>query len=612
MQVTEVEYMRGTMSSSASERPPARWRLVLLAIGFMGFAVGTFLAWDQPATGYEVSIYTATPLGYWLGIAVAFLVAGIVTVVNHRDRITGLALVLGGLSTLSIVGLPVIRGYRSYGLGDSLIHLGWSEDIRDGTMAVFELFYPAGHSITVLLAEAAGIPTERAMITVMVVLTALFVLFIPLGAHAIARSPRATVIAAFAGFMLLPFTNLSTALHFHTYSIATLFLPIVLYLLVKYMTSDVGHTFWFATINRWLIALLTAGITLLLYHPQVKLNVVILVGAFVVLQLGYRNKRHHPLGTLQPVFLAFIVLALVWWIWMMQFPEYLDRGPRYIAAVRDTLLGVAEPGETVQSQTDSILAIGANPAELFLKIFLVPLVFCVFAIYAAVGALIGHTGDTTEDTSPVVTHFTVGGLVLLPFFSLHFAGDISHLFFRHVGFAFALVSVFGAIGIHMVFSHGWWPDAPRIDRPLAVGLLGIALVLSILVVFPSPYIYNQSHHATDESMTGYATAFEVSDASIGFSGIRSGPTRYVRALTDGIENQGLDGLYGEGLANPPAAYTDPYYLPVARVDYEREVIAYHELRFAEDDFHALDDDRQIDRVLTSGDFRLYLVRTNSE
>ncbi|MFW6152737.1 MAG: hypothetical protein ACOC42_00090 [Halobacteriota archaeon] len=598
--------------SSSGGQPPSVSRLVTLAIGFAGLTIGTFLAWQQPATAYEVSIYAATPTGYWVGAAVAFLAAAVVVVHGCRDRLAGLALVLGGLTTVSIVALPVIRGYRFYGLGDSLVHLGWARELRVGVREMLDLFYPAAHSTSILVAEAAGVPLERAMIVMMAVLTAVFVLFVPLSAHAVARSPRATVIAAFTGFMLLPFTNLSTALHFHTYSIATLYLPVVVYLLVRYLTSPIGQHFWFATINRWLVALLLAGVAQLLFHPQVMLNVVILVGAFVAVQLAVRHRRHRRFATLQPIYLVFVVFALVWWIWMMQFPEYLDRGPVYIAAVRDTLLGVAEPGETVQSQTDSILAIGASPAEVFVKIFLVPLAYSIAAVYAAIGVLIGRTNDTGEDTTPLVAHFTVGGVILLPFFLLHYAGDISHLFFRHVGFAFALVSVFGAIGFHMAIAHGWWPSAPRVDRPLAVGLLALALVLSILVMFPSPYIYNQTHHATDQSMTGYATTFEVSDPSIGISGIRTGPSREVLALTDGIENPRLDGLYGEGLADPETAQSSPYYLPVAQVDVEREVIAYRELRFSEGDFQALDDNRRIDRVMASGDYRVYLVRTTPD
>lgn len=582
-------------------------RTAVLAVGFIGVTTGTYLAWQQPATGYEVSIYTATPTGYWVGIGLAFLSAATVTVVGCRDRLAVGSMVLGGMATVTIVGLPVIRGYRLYGLGDAMTHHGWAEELRAGTRGVLDLFYPAAHSIAVLIADTAGVSTGRAMIVLMTILTGLFVLFIPLSAHVIAHNPRATTIAGFGGFMLLPFTTLSTGLHFHTYSIAVLVLPVFIYLLVKYLSSTSGWSTWFATFNGWFVALVAAGGAMLLFHPQVKLNIVILVGALVALHLVYQYRGDHPIADLQSLHLVFLGFAVMWWLWMLQFPEYLDRSNRILSAVEATLRGTALPGETVRSQIASSRAIGVSPAELFVKIFLVPLVFSLFALYAGVTSLAGRVGRSADDALPVVSYFTLGSLVLVPFFLLHFAGEVSHLFFRHVGFVLAGVTIIGGIGIHMAVVHLGGEGIGRIGRPLAVGLLAIAMVLALLVVFPSPYIYNQSHHATDHAMTGYVTAFEATDESIGFSGIRTGPSRYVQGLTDGIENPLLDGLDGEGLADPATALDEPYYLPVARVDFEREVVAYRQLRFDERDFYGLDTDSHVDRVMDNGEFRLYKV-----
>lgn len=595
------------VNHSQSQLP---WRLIYLTVGFVSLSIGTFIAWNNPATGYEISIYTHSPVLYWVGVAIAFIAAAGVTVSNPGDAKAGIAMVLGGLAALTIGGLPVIRGYRFYGLGDAMTHLGWSEELRTNLIGFFDLFYPAAHSVSVLLAEFAGLTTEQSLITFMVVMIALFILFVPLSAHAISNQSRVTIIAAFSGFMLLPFTTISTALHFHTYSIGVLFLPLVLYLLIKYLTSQSGQPTVLGLFNSWMIMLVAAGLVMLFIHPQVKFNVILLIGSLVFVQLVLIRRPNHVLGGLQPVILVFVVLSLAWLLWMMQFPEYFSRGNRILGAVRATLMGTAQPGETVTAQTTSARAIGASTAELFVKIFLVPLLYSVFAILAGIIVFLGRGGCEEHHTAPMVSYFAISGIVLVPFFLLHFAGDISHLFFRHVGFALAMVTIIGAIGFHLGANLIWSGRVRLTAKTIVVAMLAVMLLLSLLIAFPSPYIYNQSHHATDQDMSGHATAFAVSDPTIPYSGIRNWPHRYADALTIEFNNPTVAGIDGDELAEPTTARASAYYLPISLVDVEREVIAYKELRYSAATFENLDSRHGVDRVMDNGEFSLYHVRTD--
>ena len=47
----------------------------LLGIGFFALAIGVAAAYTEPATGYELSIYTETPTLFWVGAGVATVVA---------------------------------------------------------------------------------------------------------------------------------------------------------------------------------------------------------------------------------------------------------------------------------------------------------------------------------------------------------------------------------------------------------------------------------------------------------------------------------------------------------------------------------------------------------
>src|SRR6056297_2167584 len=86
---------------------------VALVVGFLAIAVAIVTAYRSPATGYEQSIYRATPTTYWIGTGVAALL-GIVVAVTATHRRRDAAHLLVVLAVLSAIALPAIRGYYFY------------------------------------------------------------------------------------------------------------------------------------------------------------------------------------------------------------------------------------------------------------------------------------------------------------------------------------------------------------------------------------------------------------------------------------------------------------------------------------------------------------------
>ncbi|WP_418285032.1 hypothetical protein [Halorubrum sp. DTA46] len=601
------------------------WRKLLLSVGFAAVAIGTVVAWRSPPTGYEVSVYAGTPLIFWIGASIGFLSAATVTLASCRDRVAGVAVGLGALTAIAIGSLPVIRSYRFYGRGDSMTHLGWAADLMAEQMRFGDLFYPGGHSTTVLLTDSMGLPIERGMVLFAALYFALHVTFIPLAAKALFEDRRLTVIAAFSGFMVLPVNQISSGLYFHAYSMAMLFFPVFLYALVKHLTSRPKNGPVIGRIGAWNIVVAILGLVLVLTHPQLALNVVILLGTLVALHLVLRNRFDLSVSELRPVYGVFILLAVCWVAWVLQFGRVFGVGERVLFATYDTLFGAAQAGGgNVGSQVDSARSVEATLLELFVKLFLVPAVYASLGVLAVVVSLQRPLGDTDRRTRSdeierkgrsVVTYFGLAGLVLGPFFVAHFMGPVSHLFFRHYGFAMVFVVVLGAVMIHRIgalIPAGRWLSAAK---PLALGLLAVALALSLLTVFASPYIYNASNHVSDQHMSGYETAIEYRGEDIQWSGIRRGPGREFDALVPGV-----------GLYSRPAVSTDTTtrgddelrlllaggadevrYLPVSRSDVDREVTAYRELRYSEPTLESIGSQAGVHHVHDNGEFDLYYV-----
>lgn len=585
-------------------------RKAVLAAGFLGIAVGTLTAWNAPAIGYEISIYRGTPITFWAGVAVAFVTAGTVCAMNPRDRLAVLGVFLGWLTTVIIGGLPAVRNYRFHGSGDPMTHLGWAEDLRTGQMSFGELFYPGGHGSAGLLAEAAGLGTARAMLLFVPVLVGVYALFVPLTVRALVDDSRATVIAAFSGFMLLPFNNVSTRLMFHTYSLGVMFLPVVLYLLVRFLRSDREGLSTADRVGGVNGALLCVGVASLLIHPQVNLNVVILIGTIAVVHRAYvRWAPSSPMAAVRPVYGVFGVLAVCWTVWSLGHWQVFVTGGNVVDSAYGTVFGTQVAGQTVAETGDSAAGVGAGLPELFAKLFLVP------AVYSAVAVgIVAYSFATLRDGSPdngrsIMTYFGYAGLVLGPFFLLHFLGDISGYFFRHLGFALTVVTVIGAVGIHAVaglLPRGW----RSIVRPVAVVVLVVVLAVSIISVFPSPYIYLPSSHVSDQEINGYQAAIEYRDDSVEWSGIRRGPGRQFDALTPGERPAVADGNSAftevelrELLDLPPG----DRYLAVTARDVQRETIAYREFRYSRATLDGLSSEPGLHHVRDNGEFDLYYL-----
>jgi len=623
---------RGSFGTSV----PDVWRRLVLVIGFVAVAAGTAFAWRTPATGYEVSIYTATPLPFWIGVSVGFLSAAVVTLDSCRDRVAGLAVALGLVTTVAIGSLPVVRSYRFYGRADPMTHLGWATEMLAGRMSFGDVFYPGGHSTTALLTDAMGVPVERGMLLVAALYFAMYVLFIPLIAKALSGNRDMTVIAAFSGFMILPINQISNGLFFHTYSMAMWFFPVFLYVLVKHvksdrevdsitdlLMSDLEEGSILDAVGAWNILLAALGITLVLIHPQVALNVIILLGILVVLHAVVCRRFDLFVSDLRPVYGVFLFLMFCWLVWIFQFDQVFSVGERVIVSTYEAILGTADAGESVEARYQSARAVEATLPELFVKLFLVPSVYIALGVSVVVYTLWHSFRDTDQryvytDMDPlsrsVVTYFGYAGLVLGPFFIAHFMGPISHLFFRHYGFGMMFAIILGAVAIYRIgvtIPNGWLKAA----KPLALGLLAVALALSLLTVFTSPYIYNATHHVSDQHINGYETAIEHRGEDIQWSGIRNGPGREFDALLPGTgRNSRLDVSEGGSTYNEEELRTllsgerdGARYLPVSQIDVDREVIAYREVRYSQESFRRVGTQPGVHHVQDNGGFDLYYV-----
>jgi hypothetical protein len=582
---------------------------LLLIVGFLALTVAIVRAHFAPAQGYELSIYGATPVMVWLGIGVALVAAVAVTALRPRGWLVPTALGLAVFATALLVFMPTVRGYYAYGQADALTHLGWARSIIAGEMEAMELFYPGGHSAVGVIHAVSGVTIPEAMMLFVQLLALGFLVFIPLTVRRLIDDLAGTAIAVFAACLLTPVTNISTFLDFHPYTMTTFFFAVVLFLLFEYLgrrSRGLANGF---TATGFLLFL--SAVAAVVIHGQAALNILILFGTIAAVQKFY---RWLPGGSVfaeaRSLFVPTAMFAGFYALWALRYEIVYTMFGRVYDSVEGYLFASqGQFGEAVGSRTANASDAGISLIEIFMKLFFVRAVFVALAAILVLVALAGRLEDDTgtEDRNEAITYFAYGGLVLGPFFLAHFLGSVSRYFFRHVGFGMVIATILGVVMLHSFYravSNGKYERTVRAVAAIAV--LG-GLLLSLLVVFPSPYISLTTNGVSEQMADGYDTGFQYDNNDARWTSLRSNSHRYEDALNADVLN--YDSPSNQNFTDRElTSYAGrPYYLALTQYDYEKEVIAYDGARYNASGFEAVEQSSGVSRVMSNGEFTLYYV-----
>jgi hypothetical protein len=588
------------------------FRKVALVIGFLAVAGGALVARASPATGYELSLYTMTSPLVWAGLVLALSVALTVAFVpsSEANRPRGdrsLALVLGGLVMAVFAGLPIIRGYRFYGHHDALTHLGWARAISEGTIVPFDLYYPGIHTVTVLVNSALGIPLSRSMLLVVFISVLVFCVFVPLCVGTITRSRQAVAIGAFSAFLLLPITTISMYLVAHAMSQAVLFSALLFYLFTKYLHANrTSASFSAVGVLFALVAVATV-----VYHPQLVAHLIaVFIGISMVQFIARRFWSRSRIAGQTPMYSVTLFLLAVFLLWTANHGFFSGMLEYFFNSAIEYVFERGSGGEeTIATQGASLAAIGGGLLELLFKLFFPHLVFGLLVGGLALRMVFSRHSTWISEIRAETMYFLTALIALVPLFFVYFASDGSTMFFRVIGLMLVFVTILGSLAIDgFVDRRSEQIQQLSTPRPLLAVGFAVLLVLSLLAVFPSPYIYNPSPHVTDMQMEGYETAFSTQDDAVEFVGMRNGPNRFDDAVHGNAERMRLHQDISESsLGGIADQYEDDRYLALTRADYERETIAYQQLRYTEAEFDSVETQPGVDRIQSNGEFDLYYV-----
>ena len=597
---------------TTSDTQAFRGQKIALAVGYLALAGAVLYAYGAPATGYEVSIYTqGTPIGYWLGFAVAVTIAIGVTLYAPEGYLSLAGLALGGGAVLSLAGLPVLRNYYFYGTGDALTHLGWTKDLFEGVLSAFGLFYPGLHTTSLFMSGVAGVTVPRSMLLVVLTYALAYIVFVPLCVRSMTSHRGAMLLGGLAAFLLLPINHLGmNYMTPHPITDSVLLSPVVIYFLINYLTSpaDVFESrFPIPALTGLFAVVLGASV---LYHPQQAANLIILFITISAVQFVYRSVRPDSRiadhKTLYGPTMFLIGSFMLWSVGRGRYEESVDAVLRELLSF---LRGGTEAGVAVASRQNSLAEIGATVVEVFLKLFSVGAIFAALAGLLMLTSLFGRLRDT-PDTDALVRYFTVGLVVLFPYSLVFFVGSISKLFFRNVGFIMVFATILGSIALYRYVS-GLSEFVPEVGVRGAIAVVVVMMVaLSAIVVFPSPYIYQPNQQVTEGQIQGYEYAFDHQAAGVAMYGLRSGPWRFshgIEGVTGNPIQQNQRGIPEGNLSDLAGRSEADRYVGITDGVRQRESEVYRGLRYSRANISTLDTQPGVHHVQSNGEFDLYFV-----
>jgi hypothetical protein len=592
----------GRPATMGEDRRRVALKLVL-AVGFFATTVALVLAYLNPAARYEVDLYAATPLAVWVALGVGFACAVSVWVYRDRTRLGSVAAVLAIAAAATVAAMPLLRGYYFYGTADSLVHLAWTRAMNAGSMQFVDLVYPGTHTFSIFLSHAVGWSLRRAMVFVVFVFALTFLVFTPMATYTYTQDRRALAVGVLSAVLFFPITNVNTVLFFHPYSMAMLFFPMVAYAVLRHITSDGASSLW----SAHGVVVVLAGQAVVFFHPQVAVNVIIVLAAIATVQFWHRRRQVRGIDT-RHIYVHVLVVAAVFFLWSTSHQAFFDHFEQLGDNYQTLFAQETQAGEIVGDRQQSTQSLGTSLTELFWKIYSVGAAYVLVSAGVLLSVLWRRRSD---DVRLFVVYFGFSGLALSPFFFLVFLDDTSHYFFRHVGFGLTVAALMGAVSLYLLLRDVDGPDLPVDLRPAVVVLVVVVIAVSLVTVFPSPYIFKYNQHATEAQLDGYGSVFEHRQDDLVVTGIRRAPLRYWEVdhnfsrVPRDIMGPGYWGTDVEDELQPKLQAD--HYLVVTRLDRERELVAYRGFRFDRAAFERIQTTPDVHQVKSNGAVELYYV-----
>ncbi|WP_160135424.1 hypothetical protein [Halococcus salsus] len=594
------------------------WRIGAI-IGLLSLTASVYTARYASIDGYEISIYTGTPLVAWIGFGIALFTAiGLCFRSDYRlAQWTGAGLIIAVV--FSFTALPLIRGYYFFASSDTFAQLGVIRDLIAGYGIPETILYPAPHLLATKITLITGLPIETSTMLLIPIFSILFCVFVELTSRRITPAQHQVGAGLVVGSTLPPIMTVQLPnLQMTPLVLAVFYVSFLFYLLNMYLL--------YSNRSRTIFVLFISLPTLVFLHPLVGVAVAAFFAGTAIVRfvfsifrptLTFPSSRRILVG-------AGGVLGLIVYLQTFSNPTFQGAIGSLILQIQN---GISTTGG-VANRTNGLSKIGASIWEILLKIFAAKIIIVLLAsgsiIYSFKNIKMGkNTKSASLLSMYAVALVPIGGLMIVTF-----AAGRVNLVTRFIGVTFVILSVFATTGISIIRAKKWNTKSRAISLWI---VLFIVIAVASPALFTSPYLYQDSPHVTDREHTGYATLFKyrAEDVSIGTTRSLVYRHRTSQLGRRAARGNGYRLPNNEMLANienkrpnpsffpyhfngeyPSENVVNDTYLVLPESDVTVDTELYDGLRYTRDDYNRLRNDPGGTHIYSNGGFDTHFLSGN--
>jgi hypothetical protein len=579
----------------------------LLSIGFIFIAISGILLFYSPITGYEISIYNSTPAFVWISLffAIACGIGLIFYFVWNDERTPSaywlLSIMLIILARLELLYIPYLRGYITL-RGDNISHIGYVVDILKYSY-IGDNSYPMTH----IICSEIGLITSMSPISFTNYMTALFSVFFVFAIYLLLKTTsvkRKGQLLAFAVAGGILFDQYNIYVMPNGWSL--FFLPFILYVALRAMRYK-AYSVIFALLLIFSV----------FFHPLTYLMLIAILILCTVLYYVLKNPR--PLVDVfevsynRPSIIP-IILSGILFIWhILSYQKFVPNIRLLWKSITSggDIVPIAQMGDTLSRINFDLL----DFIELFIKMNgdeFVYLIFLIPALYLLIRRYINHPSKICVNEVILIAIPFLLGVVFAAYLLNLVPGLDSIGSARLLSFTMILTPLSAAFVL-----NNYVLNKNKIIAIACVILILTASILSILSLYPSPYVFRANPGVTNMDMSGMEWAMDHKDDDYQHVTILSPITRFADAILGvhdrkiefGKENPNVIDHFGYNNNTYLGQYYDEAtYFSVTQMDQIIYDTVYSFVgRFNQCDFLRLNQDVTVDRLYHNGESFVYSI-----
>jgi hypothetical protein len=573
--------------------------------------------WENPSQGYELSIYSSTPVLFFILIisailgGVAVVVYSIITRDVEKDSSWRMGLFLVVLGHLVIILLPTLRGYVYYGLDDNLTHLSWVNLIlQEGDIGLN--IYPITHIAIAQVSYITKTSSQQLMHLAGPLFYLMFITFMYLFCNQILPKKAAILGTLSATVLFLVFF-----VQVRPWGFAATFIPLILFLIYRVDKQT--------TPGLIFILLVLVGI-LPVFH---LITSTFIIGILIVLLIthplskkifGDESNLYLVSPKLISLFIFILVGVSVLWMW-----NNLPFWQNSMAAMYKWYLGeITRPDLADTSFIKNGLAsaekLGLDIPDLVRTTMLT---FGHVSLYLLVGLttfimLVSRRFTLSFRESRILFSLSIalGLITFLGLLNYFVAISLLNSSDRILDYIYPLLFLLVGLGLFKIINYGK-KGYPLVLRALVVtSIISVCILIGIFEIFPSPLVHQQNSQMSKMELSGVNWFINARNPRLQFTEIADVILPPLESVIIGMNEEDYPLKKLEWLGNHfnydknqtfGETINENLYLIINR--YSRSV--YIELwptgRFTWNDFDLLEEDPTVNRIYDNGEAQNYYV-----